>query len=45
MNEADTCRTCVVPLLQAAGRDTAPFSIAEQRFVHTGMTKNQVAEW
>ncbi|MEX2606928.1 MAG: hypothetical protein WD708_06250 [Kiritimatiellia bacterium] len=31
MNEADTCRTYVVPLLQAAGWDSAPFSIAEQR--------------
>ncbi|MEX2606926.1 MAG: hypothetical protein WD708_06240 [Kiritimatiellia bacterium] len=31
MNEADTCRTYVVPLLQAAGWDAAPFSIAEQR--------------
>ncbi len=32
MNEADTCRTYVVPLLQAAGWENAPFSIAEQRF-------------
>jgi type I restriction enzyme R subunit len=32
MNEADTCRTYVVPKLQAAGWETAPFSIAEQRF-------------
>jgi type I restriction enzyme, R subunit len=31
MNEADTCRKYVVPLLQAAGWDNAPFSIAEQR--------------
>ncbi len=31
MNEADTCRTYVVPKLQAAGWDNAPFSIAEQR--------------
>ncbi len=31
MNEADTCRTYVVPKLQAAGWDSAPFSIAEQR--------------
>lgn len=31
MNEADTCRTYVVPLLQAAGWEKAPFSIAEQR--------------
>ncbi len=32
MNEADTCRTYVVPQLQAAGWDNAPFSIAEQRY-------------
>jgi len=31
MNEADTCRTYVVPMLQNAGWDNAPFSIAEQR--------------
>ena len=31
MNEADTCRTYVVPKLQAAGWGNAPFSIAEQR--------------
>ncbi len=34
MNEADTCRKYVVPLLQAAGWDNAPYSIAEQRFLH-----------
>jgi type I restriction enzyme R subunit len=32
MNEADTCRTYVVPKLQAAGWENAPFSIAEQRY-------------
>src|SRR4051794_24380880 len=32
MNEADTCRTFVVPKLQAAGWDSAPFSITEQRY-------------
>jgi type I restriction enzyme R subunit len=32
MNEADTCRKYVVPLLQAAGWENAPFSIAEQRY-------------
>lgn len=32
MNEADTCRTFVVPKLQAAGWENAPFSIAEQRY-------------
>jgi type I restriction enzyme R subunit len=31
MNEADTCRIYVVPKLQAAGWENAPFSIAEQR--------------
>lgn len=31
MNEADTCRKYVVPLLQAAGWEKPPFSIAEQR--------------
>ncbi len=30
-NEADTCRKYVVPKLQAAGWDTEPHSIAEQR--------------
>jgi type I restriction enzyme, R subunit len=30
-NEADTCRKFVVPKLQAAGWDTEPHSIAEQR--------------
>jgi type I restriction enzyme R subunit len=32
MNEADTCRTYVVPKLQAAGWENAPYSIAEQRY-------------
>jgi len=32
MNEADTCRKYVVPLLQAAGWENLPFSIAEQRY-------------
>ena len=32
MNEADTCRTYVVPKLQAVGWDNAPYSLAEQRF-------------
>ena len=31
MNEADTCRKYVVSLLQAAGWENAPYSIAEQR--------------
>jgi type I restriction enzyme, R subunit len=31
MNEADTCRTYVVPKLQAAGWESTPCSIAEQR--------------
>ncbi len=32
MNEADTCRKYVVPSLQAAGWENAPYSIAEQRY-------------
>ena len=31
MTGADTCRKFVVPLLQQAGWDTEPYSIAEQR--------------
>src|SRR2546429_7497209 len=34
--EADTCRRCVVPKLQAAGWDNEPFSIAEQRTITDG---------
>ncbi|WPG36743.1 EcoAI/FtnUII family type I restriction enzme subunit R [Variovorax sp. EBFNA2] len=36
MNEADTCRKFVVPLLQAAGWDDEPHSIAEQRSITDG---------
>jgi type I restriction enzyme R subunit len=36
MNEADTCRTLVVPKLQAAGWETEPHSIAEQRTITDG---------
>ena len=36
MNEADTCRKLVVPKLQAAGWETEPHSIAEQRTVTDG---------
>jgi len=36
MNEADTCRTFVVPKLQAVGWDNDPHSIAEQRSVTDG---------
>ena len=36
MNEADTCRKFVVPLLQAAGWDDETHSIAEQRSVTDG---------
>jgi hypothetical protein len=36
MNEADTCRKEVVPLLQAAGWDDEPHSIAEQRTITDG---------
>src|SRR5260370_7144056 len=32
MNEADTCRKFIVPLLQAAGWDNEPHSIADQRW-------------
>lgn len=35
-SEADTCRKFVVPLLQAAGWDTEPHSIAEQRTITDG---------
>jgi len=35
-NEADTCRQFVVPRLQAAGWDTDPHSIAEQRYFTSG---------
>src|SRR2546430_16339431 len=34
--EADTCRTFVVPRLQAAGWDNEPHSIAEQRTITDG---------
>src|SRR5258707_10595552 len=34
--EADTCRKRVVPKLQAAGWDDAPYSIAEQRTITDG---------
>lgn len=35
-NEADTCRKLVVPKLQAAGWDSEPHSIAEQRTITDG---------
>jgi type I restriction enzyme R subunit len=35
-SEADTCRRFVVPLLQAAGWDAEPHSIAEQRTITDG---------
>jgi type I restriction enzyme R subunit len=35
-SEADTCRKFVVPLLQAAGWDAEPYSIAEQRTITDG---------
>src|SRR5712671_8125407 len=34
--EADTCRKFVVPKLQAAGWDSEPHSIAEQRIITDG---------
>jgi type I restriction enzyme, R subunit len=36
MNEADTCRKFVVPKLEAAGWDSLPCSIAEQRTITKG---------
>ena len=36
LTEADTCRKFVVPKLQAAGWDTDPHSIAEQRTITDG---------
>lgn len=36
MNEADTCRTLVLPKLQAAGWEADPHSIAEQRSITDG---------
>jgi type I restriction enzyme, R subunit len=36
MNEADTCRKHVLPALQAAGWETEPHSIAEQRTITDG---------
>ncbi len=36
LTEADTCRKFVVPMLQAAGWDTEPHSIAEQRTITDG---------
>lgn len=36
MNEADTCRTRVLPKLQAAGWEVDPHSIAEQRSITDG---------
>jgi type I restriction enzyme R subunit len=36
MNEADTCRKFIVPLLQAANWDNDPHSITEQRYFTKG---------
>ena len=41
MNEADTCRKFIVPRLQAAGWDTEPHSIAEQRTITDGDTSSR----
>ncbi len=41
MNEADTCRKFVVPLLQKAGWDNDPHSIAEQRAFTAGRIVSQ----
>ena len=39
--EADTCRKLVVPKLRAAGWDTDPHSIAEQRYFTKGRIPEQ----
>jgi hypothetical protein len=39
-NEADTCRTFVVPKLQATGWDADPHRIAEQRIVDGSRANN-----
>ncbi|MBI4324657.1 MAG: hypothetical protein HY674_05280, partial [Chloroflexi bacterium] len=36
LTEADTCRKYVTPLLQKAGWDEGPHSIAEQRYFTDG---------
>lgn len=36
MNEADTCRRCVIPRLQQAGWDNEPHAIAEPRTITDG---------
>lgn len=36
MNEADTCRTLVLPKLQASGWEVEPYLIADQCFVTNG---------
>src|SRR3974377_139684 len=41
MTEADTCRKFVVPLLQRAGWDNDPHSIAEQRYFTAGRIVSQ----
>jgi len=41
MTEADTCRKFVVPLLQKAGWDNDPHSIAEQRYFTAGRIVSQ----
>lgn len=41
MTEADTRRKFVVPLLQKAGWDNDPHSIAEQRFFTAGRIVSQ----
>jgi len=44
MNEADTCRTYVVPKLQSAGWENPPFSIAERFVAHAlHMARGKVA--
>lgn len=47
MNEADTCRILVLPKLQAAGGESDPHSIAEQRSItdsHIAQVGHRFAE-
>jgi type I restriction enzyme, R subunit len=41
MNEADTCRKLVAPLLQQSGWDNDPHPIAEQRYFTAGRIVSQ----
>ena len=43
LNEADTCRKFVVPKLQAAGWDTPPHAINEQRTFYAAIRPDSIA--